>query len=286
MSRASEGLGAASRPLRVLLLGGSTEASALARQLASTDGYDVTVSYAGRTRERVETPGRVRVGGFGGIDGLVRHLLDEQVDVLVDATHPFAAVMPHHVARACGLAGIPGLRVRRPPWEAVVGDTWHDVSDLEAAADAIEALGARRVFLTTGRQELAPFARARGVWFLVRAIEPPHPMPLAQATVILARGPFLVESERALMIEHRIDIVVSKNSGGTAAAAKLAAARELGLPVVMVARPDPPALPYVATVTEALDWLTRTVPVPTPGQGVDSALAPEASPPSPAPGAG
>jgi len=250
---------AAGAPCRVLLLGGSTEASALARALALRDGYDVTVSYAGRTRERVETPGRVRVGGFGGVEGLVRHLRDEHVDVVVDATHPFAAVMPHHVARACSMAGVPALRVRRPAWEPVAGDQWHEVPDLDAAADAIARAAARRVFLTTGRQDLVPFAALSDVWFLVRAIEPPDPMPLANATVILDRGPFATESERALMCEHRIDIVVSKNSGGSAAAGKLAAARELGLPVVMVARPAPSALPQVSTVADALAWLTRTV---------------------------
>jgi precorrin-6A/cobalt-precorrin-6A reductase len=241
----------------VLLLAGSTEASALARLLADRDGFRVVVSFAGRTRARVETPGEVRVGGFGGTSGLTRYLRAERIDALVDATHPFAATMPGHAAVACRTAGVPGLRVRRPPWTAATGDRWHAVGDLEAATSAIEALGARRVFLTTGRQELAPFARLRDVWFLVRAIEPPEPMPLRRAAVVTDRGPFAVDAERRLMLDHEIDLVVSKNSGGQATAAKLAAARELGIPVVMVARPEPVSLPEATTVAAALAWLER-----------------------------
>src|SRR5438105_14033799 len=141
-------------PRRVLILGGSTEASQLARELAPRDGYDVTVSYAGRTRERTSTPGRIRVGGFGGVDGLVDHLLSQRVDVVVDATHPFAAQMPHHAAAACERAGVPRLRVCRPPWQPVAGDRWHEAADLDGAAAVLADLGARRAFLTTGRQDL------------------------------------------------------------------------------------------------------------------------------------
>lgn len=242
-------------PLRVLVLGGSTEASELARRVAPPDTYDVTVSYAGRTRERVSTPGNVRVGGFGGAAGLAQYLRSARVDVLVDATHPFAAHMPHHAAEACRTTGVPRLRVCRPPWQALDGDRWHEVGDLDAAARALEQLGSHRVFLTTGRQELAPFARVRDAWFLVRAIEPPDAMPLERASVVLARGPFDEESELALMTGHRVDVLVTKNSGGTAAAAKIAAARALGLPVVMVVRPPLPEGPHVATVDEALAWL-------------------------------
>jgi precorrin-6A/cobalt-precorrin-6A reductase len=241
----------------VLLLAGSTEATALARLLADRDGYRVVVSFAGRTRVRVETPGDVRVGGFGGTAGLIRYLRTEKIDALVDATHPFAATMPGHALAACRAAGVPGLRVCRPPWTPAVGDRWHAVSDLEAAASAIEELGARRVFLTTGRQELGPFARLRDVWFLARAIEPPEPMPLPRAAVVTDRGPFTVDAERRLMLDHRIDLVISKNSGGPATAAKLAAARELRLPVVMVARPESMSLPGVTTVAAALAWLER-----------------------------
>jgi precorrin-6A/cobalt-precorrin-6A reductase len=245
---------------RILILGGSTEASALARHLAPLPGCEVVVSYAGRTRERVETPGEVRVGGFGGVDGLGRYLRDTGVDVLLDATHPFAAQMPFHAAAAGDATGVARLRVCRPAWTPVPGDRWRPVRDLDGAAAALGDLGARRVFLTTGRQELGPFAALTGVWFLVRAIEPPDPMPLPDARVVLARGPFAEADEVALLTDHRIDAVVSKNSGGTAAVAKLTAARRLGLPVVMVDRPPAPAGPVAATVDDALAWLAGVAP--------------------------
>lgn len=242
---------------KVLLLGGSTEASALARALDARSGYDVTVSYAGRTRARVATPGTVRVGGFGGVDGLAAHLRDERIDLLVDATHPFAARMPHHAAAAALRSGVPTLRICRPAWEPGPADRWQVVPDLHGAADALCALGPVRVFLTTGRQDLVPFARLRDSWFLVRAIEAPSVQPLPHASVILARGPFHEEQERALLEEHRIDVIVSKNSGGDAAVAKLDAARALGLPVVMVDRPRGPSGPTVTTVEAALAWVEQ-----------------------------
>jgi precorrin-6A/cobalt-precorrin-6A reductase len=246
----------------VLILGGSTEASQLARKLAPRDGYDVTVSYAGRTRERTSTPGRIRVGGFGGIDGLAEHLVSHRVDAVVDATHPFAKHMPHHAAAACETVAVARLRVCRPPWQAVAGDRWHEASDLDAAAELLADLAPRRVFLTTGRQELQPFAGLVDTWFLVRAIEPPDGMPLAHASVILARGPFEVAGELALLRDHGIDLVVTKNSGGTAAAAKLTAARELGLPVVIVTRPPGPAGPRASSVDEAMAWIAELEDAP------------------------
>ena len=246
-------------PVRVLVLGGSTEASELARRLAPLDSYAVTVSYAGRTRERVSTPGDVRIGGFGGAAGLAQYLRTERIDAVLDATHPFAAHMPHHAAEACRTTDVARLRVWRPPWEARDGDDWHEVTDLDAAARALEQLGARRAFLTTGRQELAPFAHLRDTWFLVRAIEAPDALLFEHAELVLARGPFDEAGELALMTDHRVDVLVTKNSGGAAAAPKLAAARTLGLPVVMVARPAQPVGPHVATVDQALAWLTASV---------------------------
>jgi precorrin-6A/cobalt-precorrin-6A reductase len=243
------------RAVRVLLLGGSTEASALARELTRSERFDVTMSFAGRTRERTAVPCAVRVGGFGGVDGLVRHLRHERVDMLVDATHPFAAHMPHHAAAACATTGTARLRVCRPAWSPVDDDRWEPVADLDAAADALVRIGSRRVFLTTGRQELAPFARARDTWFLVRAIEPPASMPLAHSHVVLARGPFDERDEERLMREHRVDTLVTKNSGGDAAAGKLAAARTLRLPVVMVDRPAAPDGPRADGVADALVWI-------------------------------
>jgi len=243
--------------IRVLLLGGSSEASAIARSVGDRPDYDLTVSYAGRTRERVTTPGRVRVGGFGGIDGLAAYLREHRIDLLVDATHPFAAHMPHHAASAARHCQVAHLRVCRPAWTPQPGDRWHVVRDLEHAADALRAFAPVRVFLTTGRQELAPFARVDDAWFLVRAIEEPSEQPLANVSIVLARGPFAEPDERALLVEHRIDVIVSKNSGGHAAEAKLAAARSLGLPVVMVARPPGPDVPTVETAEEALAWMER-----------------------------
>ncbi|MGH8986074.1 MAG: cobalt-precorrin-6A reductase [Acidimicrobiia bacterium] len=242
-------------PRRILILGGSAEASALARHLAPREEHDVTVSFAGRTRERVPTPGAVRVGGFGGIEGLASYLESEHVDVLLDATHPFAARMPHHAAAACRATGVPRLRVCRPPWAQAEGDRWLEVADLEAAAARLRDLDARRVFLTTGRQELAPFAHVRDAWFLVRAIESPATMPLANASVVLGRGPFEEASELALMTEYGIDVLVTKNSGGRSSEAKLHAARRLQLPVVMIDRPPPPDGPRATTVEEAVSWL-------------------------------
>jgi precorrin-6A/cobalt-precorrin-6A reductase len=243
--------------VRVLILGGSTEASELARRLAGLGSYDVIVSFAGRTRERVSVPAVVRVGGFGGVDGLVRFLGEQRIAAMVDATHPFAGQMPWHAERAAATCAIPRLRLCRAAWDATGGDCWHAVPDLDRAAARLEELGAQRVFLTTGRQQLAPFARLSTMWFLVRAIEAPDPVPLANAEILLARGPFVEADELDLLRRHRIDTVVAKNSGGDAAAPKLAAARTLGIPVVMVTRPPQPPGAVVETVGGALEWLAR-----------------------------
>ena len=204
------------------------------------------------------------MGGFGGTAGLAAFLRDEGVDVLVDATHPFAAVMRWHAADAAAEVGVPRLRLERPPWVAVAGDRWVRVPDLAGAAAAVTAGGFRRVLLTTGRTELAPFAACPGVRVVVRSIEPPDPQPLADAEVVLDRGPFTVEGERSLMAGRGIDAVVTKDSGGSATAAKLVAARELGLPVVVVDRPPSPGGPTAATVGEALAWVVAQLP---PGAG-------------------
>src|SRR5262245_11322586 len=182
---------------RVLILGGTTEASALSRALAPRDGLDVVTSFAGLTDEPRAPAGRTRVGGFGGAEGLANYLRAERIDVLVDATHPFAAQMRWNARTAADEIGVPRIRVERPAWRAQPGDAWISVPDLDGAADTVQAH--RRVFLTTGRKELAPFAECRDTWFLVRSIERPDPMPLAQAEVVLDRGPFTVEGERALL---------------------------------------------------------------------------------------
>jgi precorrin-6A/cobalt-precorrin-6A reductase len=240
---------------RVLVLGGTTEASALAARLAERDDVDVVTSLAGRTAAPAEPAGRLRVGGFGGADGLARYLADERVDALVDATHPFAARMRWHAREAAEREGVPCLRVERPPWQPVAGDDWRAVRDLDAAAAELTRAGFDRVFLTTGRQELAPFSACRDTWFLIRAIDAPAPVPLSRFEVVLARGPFTLDGELTLLRDHRIDAVVTKNSGGSATEAKLLAARQLGLPVVIVERPPSPSGPQVDTVDAALEWL-------------------------------
>jgi precorrin-6A/cobalt-precorrin-6A reductase len=240
-------------PLRLLILGGTSEAAALARRLAADAvRFAVTTSLAGRTSTPAHLPGRVRLGGFGGPEGLACAIREQGFQVVIDATHPFAAVMPWNASAACATTGTPLLRLERPAWSPVPGDRWTLVPNLAAASAALA--GARRVFLTTGRQELAPFAGHAGLWFLIRSIEQPAALPFP-AEVVLAKGPFAVADEEALMARHAIDTLVTKNSGAEATAAKLEAARRLGLRVVMVERPAKPAGPTVATVDAACAWL-------------------------------
>jgi precorrin-6A/cobalt-precorrin-6A reductase len=237
--------------MRVLLLGGTTEARLLAGELVAR--HDVTVSLAGRVRAPLPLPGTVRVGGFGGVDGLVAWLRAHGTDAVVDATHPFASTMTAHAAAACTLVDVPLLRLQRPAWTPVPGDDWRPVADLPAAAEVAAGLG-ERVFLTTGRSGLAVFA---GVdrWFLVRSVDPPEPPVPGRMRVLLDRGPFTLDGERSLLREHAIDVLVTKNSGGPAP--KLAAARELGVPVVVVERPPlPRGVIAVPSVDAARDWVS------------------------------
>ncbi|MBB2942487.1 precorrin-6A/cobalt-precorrin-6A reductase [Actinoplanes lutulentus] len=236
----------------ILILGGTSDARRLAGLLVPA-GYDVVSSLAGRTREPLLPAGRVRIGGFGGVDGLVTYLRDERIDVLVDATHPFAATMSEHGVAACGALGVPHLIVRREGWSASPGDEWHRVASLDAAARVIPRLG-RRVFLTTGRQGIAAFAGLDECWFLARSVEAPEGDVPRRLEVLLDRGPFTVDGERRLLAEHRIDVLVTKDSGGSDA--KLVAARSAGVPVVMVDRPSLPPGPVVATPEEAAGWLS------------------------------
>ncbi len=241
----------------VLLLAGTTEATRLAEVLVRVHGADVLSSLAGVTAAPAHRAGRTRTGGFGGAERLARHLREQPVDALIDATHPFAAVMPHNAAAAAAATATPSCRLLRPPWMPTPDDRWIDVPDLPAAAAALSSLGARRVLLTVGRQSTWAFAE-HDAWFLVRAIEAPEMAP-ADHQLLLERGPFEVTSERALLLEHRIDAVVTKNAGGTATMAKLVAARELELPVVMVARPSPPDVTIVSGVDHAVAWLDGAV---------------------------
>lgn len=245
-------------PRRLLILGGTTEAAALARAVAGTlgPGIDVITSLAGRIAPRQDIPGRTRIGGFGGIPGLVRYLQEERIDAVIDATHPFAATMSAHACAACAESGIPRLALVRPPWQPIAEDRWHEAGDLNEAAALLPGLG-RRVFLTTGPGGIAAFTTIRTVWFLVRVFATPAvPFDLPQHTVIVQRPPFTVPSERALLKAHRIDTLVTKQSGGPTDA-KLLAARQARIPVIMVRRPPPPPGEIVDSVPQALDWLCQ-----------------------------
>lgn len=244
--------------MRILILGGTTEASALAARLAGNPDFHPVLSMAGRTSDPRPLPIPTRIGGFGGAEGLVRFLVDERIEAVVDATHPFAAVMSRNAADAGGRAGVPLLALRRPPWTPQEGDRWIEVPSME---EAVQALGAalRRVFLTVGRLELPPFAAAPQHVYLVRTIEPiGEALPVPNVIAIQDRAPFDEEAEREVMERERIDVVVTKNSGGAATYPKIAAARILGLQVIVVARPAKPSgVEEVATAEAAFDWLQR-----------------------------
>ncbi|MFD7422802.1 cobalt-precorrin-6A reductase, partial [Streptomyces californicus] len=219
--------------VRVLVLGGTTEARRLAESLSGDRSVRVTTSLAGRVAAPRLPPGEVRVGGFGGPEGLAAWMREHDVDALIDATHPFAAAMSRNAAEAAALAHVPLLALRRPGWVAQDGDHWHSTGSLAEAAGLLPALG-ERVFLTTGRMGLAAFAGADldALWFLVRSVDAPEPPGPARMEVLLDRGPFTLEGERELLRRHRIDVLVTKDSGGDATAPKLTAAREAGIPVV------------------------------------------------------
>jgi precorrin-6A/cobalt-precorrin-6A reductase len=238
----------------VLVLAGTTEAAALVHRLVGHDDLEVIASYAGRVREPRPLPCATRVGGFGGVDGLATWLREAGTDLLVDATHPFALHMPTNAVEAARRAGIEHVRLRRAPWTRQEGDDWHDVDDLDEAARWLRGSGCRRAFLATGSGGLDAFADLTGVGLVVRAVDEPPGLP-AGATVVRARGPFDLAAERALLLEHGVEVVVARNSGGDATAAKLVAARELGLPVVLVRPPPPPEGAVVATVDDAEAWV-------------------------------
>jgi precorrin-6A/cobalt-precorrin-6A reductase len=243
---------------RVLILGGTGEAVKLAAQAAQLQGVEVITSLAGRTRHPVTPAGRVRTGGFGGDAGLVDYIREQHIDLLIDATHPFAAHISCNAAHAARICGLPHLLLLRLPWEPVEGDRWLAVDSIAAAVSILPSV-ARRVFLTIGRQDLAAFAPLTDLWFLMRMVDPPSPdTPLPPGTLVLARGPFTLEDERELLQTYAIEAIVSKNSGGEATYAKISAARELALPVVMIQRPPTPAGgEQVTDVEAALGWLAR-----------------------------
>jgi precorrin-6A/cobalt-precorrin-6A reductase len=239
----------------ILILGGTTEAAALARLLAMRPGITAMLSLAGRTQNPAPPPIAYRIGGFGGVEGLAAFLREHEVTALIDATHPFAKQMSTHAVAAARLTGVPLLALRRPAWRAEPGDDWTEVEDAEAA---VRALGKapRRVFLTTGRLELPAFLAAPQHFYVVRSVDAPDEMP-PKAKLILARGPFTESDELTLMRDEAVDVVVTKNSGGSATYGKIVAARKLGLPVILLKRPDVANVETVATAEEALAWIER-----------------------------
>jgi precorrin-6A/cobalt-precorrin-6A reductase len=236
----------------ILILGGTAEARELAAALDAA-GIAVTTSLAGRVANPRLPAGAVRIGGFGGPEALAEWLAEHDVAAVVDATHPFAERISASAARAAPAAGVPLLRLQRPSWRERPGDRWTWVADLDEAAAAVPGLG-RRVLLTTGRQGLAAFAGVDAAWFLVRCVDPPRPPLPAHHDLLLDRGPYTLEGERALVERHAIDLVVTKDSGGAHTEAKLDVARERGLPVIVVRRPPRPDVPTVASVDAAFDW--------------------------------
>ncbi|WP_122074150.1 cobalt-precorrin-6A reductase [Pseudophaeobacter sp. EL27] len=242
---------------RTLVLGGTTEASRLAKALAEA-GEDAVFSYAGRTASPVEQPLPTRVGGFGGVEGLHAYLRDEAISHVVDATHPFAAQMSLNVVQACAEAGLPLCAFERPAWQAGKGDDWSHVADIDAAVQALPEAPAR-VFLAIGKQNLAGFAAKPQHHYLLRLVDAPAAdLPLPNCSVEIARGPFDEAGDLALLQRHGITHLVSKNAGGRGASAKLAAARALNLPIVMIDRPQvPPRMTY-GDLAEVMAWLFHT----------------------------
>ncbi|MGF1987861.1 MAG: cobalt-precorrin-6A reductase [Nostoc sp. ZfuVER08] len=245
--------------MRVLILGGTGDAAELAARLATIESVEIITSLAGRTREPLLPLGDLRVGGFGGVAGLVSYLEVMQIDLLIDATHPFATQISWNAVDAATKVRVPHLMLIRPPWEKVNGDRWIEVDSVAAAATVLQNQ-AQRVFLTVGRQELAAFAHFKDIWFLMRMIDPPAPDALVPPGMLLCdRGPFTLQNEREILIQHNIDTIVSKNSGGDATYAKIIAARELDVKVVMVNRPPIPPGNYVTNVDDALAWVFQKI---------------------------
>lgn len=274
---------------RLLILGGTGEASQLAIAAAKIPNLEVRLSVAGRTSQAANQLGVTRVGGFGGVAGLIEYLREDAINILIDATHPFATRISLHTAIATKEVGLPRLMLIRPEWRPQPGDNWFEVKSITAAAEILKQdlhtdelttkviatkgsnpkplksrnecaspikQQAKRVFLTVGRQQLADFAYLNNIWFLMRLIEPLKEDSLVpQGLTIFDRGPFDVAKEKELLIKHQIDTIVSKNSGGDATIAKIIAARKLGIKVVMVKRPQVLEGEWVSNVNDALIWL-------------------------------
>ncbi len=236
------------------MLGGTTEASALAKSLADRD-VDAVFSYAGRTRSPIKQPLPTRVGGFGGVDGLAEFLKKENIVQVVDATHPFAAQMSSNAVAACAQTGVALCGFERAAWKAGKGDRWSHVVDIAGAVAALPKT-AHRVFLAIGKQNLSAFFIAPQHRYLLRLVDAPtSEMLLPNCDVVIDRGPFATSSDKDLLSHHKTQIIISKNSGGTGARAKLDAARELGLDVIMIDRPNVPSRMILGDLDQVLRWL-------------------------------
>jgi precorrin-6A/cobalt-precorrin-6A reductase len=241
---------------RLLILGGTGEGAALAfaAQRRFGDRAEIISSLAGRTRQPRALPGRVRTGGFGGAEGLARYLRDMRIDLVVDATHPYATQISANARAACEAVEVSRLMLLRPPWTKQAGDNWIGVSDVAEAARRIPGLGSR-VFLALGSGDVSAFAGLLGVFLLLRVAERPDRLLLPGAEWIVGRGPFVEADEFRLLTEWRIDVVVSRNSGGTATVGKIAAARRLAIPVIMIERPSPEAGTRMGDIEETVEWI-------------------------------
>jgi precorrin-6A/cobalt-precorrin-6A reductase len=246
------------RAERILILGGTGEGAALAQAATRWfgDALQITTSLAGRTEVPRPVAGRVRIGGFGGAAGLAAYLREEGIGALIDATHPFAARISAAARLACDQVEIPRLTLRRPPWRRQIMDRWIEVENTAAAAATVGRFG-QRAWLTVGASEIPQFADVSAVHFVVRLVDHPrHPLPLRSYDLIIGRGPFSLAEERQHIERHGIDALVCKASGGSATEAKIIAARERALPVVIVQRPPPEPGQWVSTIEAALEWLT------------------------------
>lgn len=238
----------------LLILGGTTEATALGAAVADA-GISGTVSFAGRVERPKRQPLPQRIGGFGGVDGLRAFLAANRISHVVDATHPFAAQMSTNAVAACAAEGVPLVALTRAPWVVTDGDVWTHVPDIAGAVGALDR-PALRVMLAVGRMHLNDFTPNPHHFYMLRLVDPPSaPPPFPDHHVLVSRGPFTAADDRALMQQHGIDLVVSKNAGGTGAYAKIAAARDLGLPVVMIDRPAIPQRNELFNVTDVMAWI-------------------------------
>jgi precorrin-6A/cobalt-precorrin-6A reductase len=243
-----------SATIRALLLGGTGDANALAQALVRAR-IDAIYSYAGRTQIPLPHALPTRIGGFGGASGLADYIRQARITHVVDATHPFAAEMSRHAVEACATTNTPLIALERAPWTRTPGDHWIDVPDIDAAVAALPDTPAR-VFLAIGRQHIGPFAAKPQHDYILRFVDAVDgALPLPNAKVIVSRGPFTLEGDRELMASRRINVLVARNSGGNGARAKIDAAREFGIPVIMITRPVLPERPRVEGVEAVMAWL-------------------------------